>query len=241
MGKRIIPRCRGSGRPRYRTRPHSFNVELSYPRNLGDNESEGGQITDILHDPRRSACVAKILTEDFNELYLIAADGLHVGQWLEFGDNAQISSGNVLPLHSIPEGTRIFNIELSPGDGGKFVRSGGGFASVISHDRKLDLTQVKLPSKKSVAVSGKSKATVGVVAGAGRLDKPRVHAGQSYHARRARGKLYPEVGGTSMNAVDHPHGGGGHPHVGKPTTVSRSTPPGRKVGHIAARRTGKRK
>lgn len=242
MGKRLATQVRGSGRPRYRAKPHSFNPDVRYPTALGYAETKGGQVIDILPDSRRTTCVARILTEDMNEIYLIASEGLQVGQWLEFGENAPIKTGNILPVGSIPEGTCIYNIELASRDGGKLVRAGGAFASIVSHDKALNKTSVLLPSKKTIIVPGNVRATVGIVACGGRTEKPFVHAGQVVYAKRARGgKLYPRVSGTSMNARDHPHGGGGHPHVGKSTTVSRMTPPGRKVGHIAARRTGKRK
>ena len=85
------------------------------------------------------------------------------------------------------------------------------------------------------------RATIGVVAGGGRKEKPFVKAGKKYHAMKAKAIKWPRVRGVAMNAVDHPFGGGRHQHTGKPTTVSRRMPPGRKVGHIAARRTGVRK
>ncbi|RLI95105.1 MAG: 50S ribosomal protein L2, partial [Candidatus Altiarchaeales archaeon] len=103
------------------------------------------------------------------------------------------------------------------------------------------ITYVKLPSKKIVAFNSNARATVGKIAGGGRKDKPMARAGQAFHKHRAKNKLYPRVCGRAMNAVDHPHGGGRHPHVGRPTTVSRNAPPGRKVGHISARRTGLKK
>lgn len=242
MGKRIPTRVRGTGRPRYRAKPHSFNPDTHYPRKLAASDTTGGQVLDIVHDGRRTACLAKILTEDMQELYMIAPEGIHVGDWLEFGEKAKIKPGNILPVGKIPEGTHVYNIELTQGDGGKLVKTSGAFAQVVSHEKKLNLTHIILPSKKACHVPSDVRATVGVVSGAGRREKPLVHAGQRFHAKKARsGKLWPRVGGTSMNATDHPHGGGNHPHVGKPTTVSRNAPPGRKVGHIAARRTGKRK
>lgn len=242
MGKRIPPRVRGSGRPRYKAKPHSFNPDVSYPSKIGGQDTLGGQILEILHDGRRTGSVSKILTEDMEELYLITPEGAQVGQWMEFGENARVKSGNILPLKSIPEGTYVYNIECRPGDGGKLVRTSGAFAQVVSHEKNQNNTQLLLPSKKTKTVKSDARATIGIVSGAGRTEKPYVHAGQVHYAKKARGgKIYPVVGGTSMNALDHPHGGGNHPHVGKPTTVSRNTSPGRKVGHIAAKRTGKRK
>jgi len=84
-----------------------------------------------------------------------------------------------------------------------------------------------------------ARATIGVIAGGGRLEKPLLKAGAAYWKWSAKSYWWPRVRGLAMNPVSHPHGGGRH--VGRPTTVSRNAPPGRKVGHIAARRTGRRK
>lgn len=83
-----------------------------------------------------------------------------------------------------------------------------------------------------------ARATIGIVAGGGRIDKPLLKAGNAYHKYKAKRNCWPRVRGVAMNPVDHPHGGGNHQHVGHPTTVSRHAPPGQKVGLIAARRTG---
>lgn len=80
---------------------------------------------------------------------------------------------------------------------------------------------------------------VGVVAGGGRIDKPLLKAGASYHKYRVKRNCWPRVRGVAMNPVEHPHGGGNHQHIGHPSTTARDAPPGRKVGLIAARRTGR--
>ncbi|MFC2162460.1 50S ribosomal protein L2 [Candidatus Altiarchaeota archaeon] len=240
MGKRIIPQRRGRGTPRYRSPSHRFTTKISY-NDLKNKKTIGGQVIELVNDRGRSAPLAKILLEDFTEVEVIAPEGISVGQWIQIGDEAKIKRGSITQLAKIPEGTEIFNIELHPGDGGKVVRASGGFAQVVSHDKTTGLTQLRLPSKKMKFIESRSRATIGRVAGGGRKDKPMVHAGQNFYKKKARGKLWPTVCGRAMNAVDHPHGGGRHPHVGRPTTVSRDAPPGRKVGHIAARRTGLRK
>ncbi len=240
MPNRNIQQRRGRGTPRYRSPSHRFKGEITYPR-IDYTQKKIGQITELIDDPGRTAPLAKVLLEDFTETKLIAADGVHVGQMIEFGKDARISPGNVLPLSKLVPGTQIYNVEIKPGDGGKMVRTSGTSASVVSHDSTTGLTQVKLPSKKTKFIQSASLATVGRAAGSGRTDKPMIHAGQNFHRKRARGKLWPVVVGRAKNSVDHPHGGGRHPHVGRPTTVSRNTPPGRKVGHLAARRTGLKK
>ncbi len=146
--------------------------------------------------------------------------------------------GHVLELKDIPEGTLIHNIELKPGDGGKLVRSSGGAAKVVA--RTEQGVRIKLPSRKEKVFLPHCRAAIGLVAGAGRKDKPLLKAGASYHKHRARNKLWPKVQGISMNAVAHPFGGCHNTHKGRPTLSPRGAPPGRKVGKIAPRRTGRR-
>lgn len=240
MGKRLIAQRRGRGSSRYRAPSHRFKGTVNYPPITGVyKDGIGGQIIDIFHDPGRSAPIAKILLENFDEIQLIVPEGIQVGQWMGLGDTALIEPGSVLPLGRITEGTSIYNVELLPGDGGKLVRASGTSAYVISHEREQGVTYIRLPSKRSIAVNSNSRATIGRVAGGGRKDKPMVRAGQAYYAHKARNKLYPTVSGVSMNAVDHPHGGGSS--VGRPTSISRNASPGRKVGSIASKRTGRKK
>ncbi|HDN83410.1 MAG TPA: 50S ribosomal protein L2 [Candidatus Altiarchaeales archaeon] len=240
MGKPIIAQRRGKGSPRYRAPSHRFKGDIKYPPLTPEFWNIAGQVLELEDDPGRTAPLARVLLENFKEIKIIAPQGLSEGDFIYIGDDAQPKVGNILPLGKIPEGTPVYNIEKNPGDGGKFVRASGSSAYIVSHDRELNLTYVRLPSKKVVAINSNSRATVGVVAGAGRKDKPFVHAGQAYYAHKARNKKYPKVRGVAMNAVNHPHGGS-HKHKGKPTTVSRNAPPGAKVGHIAARRTGRKK
>jgi large subunit ribosomal protein L2 len=95
-----------------------------------------------------------------------------------------------------------------------------------------------MPSGYFKVFNPKCRATIGVVSSGGRKEKPFLKAGKKYKYSRSRNRLYPRVRGVAMNAVDHPHGGGGHQHLGRPSVVGRNTPPGRKVGQIAAKRTG---
>ena len=159
-----------------------------------------------------------------------------VNDEIECGISAPIKFGNTLPLAEIPEGTPIYDIENTPGDGGRFVRSSGTYANVVTHD--ANQTVVELPSGELKYLNPNCRASIGVVAGGGRKDKPFLKAGKKWHAYKAKGKKFMTVRGVAMNAVDHPHGGGNRQHPGRPTTVSRHAPPGRKVGSIAAKRTG---
>ena len=155
-----------------------------------------------MHDPGRTAPIAKIDDGD-NQYTMIAHDGMHVGQEVSAGHGAEIKIGNTSYLGSIPEGTRVYNVELKPGDGGKLARSAGQTAVVISHGKQ---TTVRLPSKAQKTLDNMCRATVGAVAGSGRGEKPIAKAGKNFYRNRARPKVWPKVRGVAMNAVDHPHG-----------------------------------
>ncbi|MFH1409832.1 MAG: 50S ribosomal protein L2 [Nanoarchaeota archaeon] len=231
MGKNLIQQARGKGGPRYRA--PSFKYAGTARHFQGE-----GIIKDIITDRGHSSPLLKV--HDGKEMrLLIAPEGVRVGQTISSMTGAAANIGNTLPLKDIPEGTNIHNIEVNPGDGGKFVRTSGGSARVVG--KQQDKVIVMLPSKKQKLFLGNCRATVGIVAGSGRKEKPFLKAGKKHHYMKARNKLYPIVSGTSMNAIDHPHGGASSHSKGRPFTVSRNAPPGRKVGRIAARRTGKKR
>merc|ERR1712071_121923 len=139
----------------------------------------------------------------------------------------------------MPEGTIICNIEEQHGDRGTLARTSGNYATVIGHNPETKRTRVKLPLQDKKVVSSANRAVVGVVAGGGRIDKPILKVGRAYHKYKAKRNCWPRVRGVAMDPVEHPFGGGNHQHIGKASTVKRSTPAGRKVGLIAARRTGR--
>ncbi|MDR1820002.1 MAG: 50S ribosomal protein L2 [Methanobrevibacter sp.] len=241
MGKRLIHQRRGRGTPRYRSASHRFKDKIKY-RIYDEIEKEGalkGKVESIVHDPGRTAPLADIKFENGEKKYILAPESIQVDDDIECGVSASINLGNTLPLSEIPEGTPIYNIENVPGDGGRFVRSSGTYASLITRDSEKAV--VDLPSGELKSFNLNCRATIGVVAGGGRKEKPFLKAGARWHAFKAKGKVPMTVRGVAMNAVDHPHGGGNRQHPGRPTTVSRHTPPGRKVGSIAAKRTGKRR
>jgi len=170
---------------------------------------------------------------------MVAVEGMFTGQFIFSGRKAEIKIGNCLPLDAMPEGTWVCNIEERPGDRGKMCRASGTYAVIRTHLREQGLTRLKLPSgKSSKIVKSSCRAMVGIVAGGGRLDKPMLKAGNAYHKYKAKRNCWPKVRGVAMNPVEHPHGGGNHQHIGMPSTVSRLLSSGRKVGLIAARRTG---
>lgn len=238
MGKRLIIQRRGRGTPAHRVASHRFKDKIRY-RSYDALEKEGsikGIVTDIVHDPARTAPIAEVKFENGEEKFILAPESIQIDDEIECGISAPIKFGNTLPLAEIPEGTPIYDIENTPGDGGRFVRSSGTYASLITHDANQSV--VELPSGELKYLNPRCRASIGVVAGGGRKEKPFLKAGNRWHAYKAKGKKFMTVRGVAMNAVDHPHGGGNRQHPGRPTTVSRHAPPGRKVGSIAAKRTG---
>lgn len=231
MGKRIIPRARGKGSQRYRAPSHRYLGKVEYfPFN-----NITGKVVDILHDPGRSAPVA-IIKADGKEVLQIAPEGLRVGDLISYDGEA--SAGNVLHIGKIPEGTKIFGIETHPGSGPKLCRSSGVFAQVIGKSGNNVLIQFSSGAVKEI--DSRCRATIGIPAAGGRVEKPFVTVGKKWYAMHTRGKIYPRAAGVAMNPVDHPYGGKSHrPRPSK--TVSRNAPPGAKVGSISAKRVGKRK
>ena len=234
MGKRIRAQRLGDGAPTYRAKSWRRLGEVKLPP--AEKEAEA-VVVDILHDPGRSAPVARIRYGDGEERLVLAPEGIKVGDTLACGISVPIKLGNTLSLSEIPEGTPICNIESRPGDGGRFVRASGTQAILIAHD--IGRATVQLPSGEIRDFNPRCRAAIGVVAGGGRTEKPFIKAGKRCHAMLAKGKPYPRVRGVAMNVVDHPFGGRGK-HAGRPKTAARGAPPGQKVGLIAARRTGKR-
>jgi len=203
-----------------------------------------GVVKDIIHDPGRGAPLAIVAFRDPYKFKLrkelfIATEGMHTGQFIYCGKKATLQIGNILPVGTMPEGTIICNLEEKSGDRGKLARASGDYATVVSHNRDTKVTRVKLPSGVKKAIPSFNRASVGIVAGGGRIDKPLLKAGRAYHKYKVKRNCWPKVRGVAMNPVEHPHGGGNHQHIGFPSTVRRDTSAGRKVGLIAARRTGR--
>jgi large subunit ribosomal protein L2 len=236
MGKRLIQQRRGRTRGRFKAPSHRYKGRVKYAKEPGEYE---GIVENIFHDPGRTAPLANIRLEDNRKILALASEGIEVGDKIKFTDNKnEATTGNVLPVGKIPEGISIYNIEIIPGDGGKLVRAGGSNATIASHDKEK--TVIRLPSGKFKTLDSSCRATIGLVGGGGRKDKPFLKAGKKHIAYKTRGKQFPVVRGVAMNPVAHPHGGGSHQHVGKPSTVKRGASPGRKVGSIASRRTGRK-
>lgn len=237
MGKNLIQQKRGKGSPRYRA--VSFHSKGKTKLARMSAEAVEGKITDILHCSHHSGPLMEVSYANGETTLLQAPEGIRVGEKLQMGDDVDVKTGNVAPLKDIPEGTAIYNIESHPGDGGKFVRSSGGAARIITKVEQGVV--VELPSNKRKTFQPECRAVIGLIAGSGRKDKPFLKAGKKHFAKKAKNKLYPKVCGTSMNAVDHPFGGSSSATKGRPTQSPRNAPPGRKVGKLAPRRTGRRK
>jgi len=235
MGKRIKVQRRGRGTPVFQGAHTGKLAQARYP--ALSTESLRGVVKDIVHESGRAAPLLVIEMANGEMYYTAAPEGTHVEQEIVIGSDAPLVVGNVMPLGKVPEGTLVNNLELKPGDGGRIVRSGGGYATVIAHN--LGKTVVKLPSKKSIQLPADARATIGVISGGGRLEKPYLKAGEGHHAAIAKNQVFPTAHGVKMTAANHPHGGGRHRRPGKSTTVGRRSPPGAKVGLIAARTSGK--
>jgi large subunit ribosomal protein L2 len=235
MGHRITTQARGKGGPTYRAPSHRYKAELKH---IGDDtQTITGMVIDIEHDPARNAPIALVKLEDGTKVYMLVTEGLGIGESVLWAAAGEVKNGNTLTLQNIPTGTYICNIEARPNDGGKFVRASGVQAVVV--DKIGDRVGVRMPSGKTKWFNHRCRATVGIVAGGGRVEKPFVKAGNKYHKMQNTASNWPRVRGVAMNVIDHPFGGGGHQHPGRPKTIARGTSPGRTVGHVAARRTGK--
>lgn len=241
MGKRIRVQRRGRGGSTFRASTHKRVAPAKYPFTTKTKEHYGtvlgGIIRKLVHEPGRGTPLALIEFETGEECYTVVPEGVHSGQQIQIGGKSAIEVGNILPMGKIPEGTMICNIELRPGDGGKITKSSGTYATVVTHTPQG--TIIKLPSGKTRYVDDHCRATVGIVAGAGRPDKPFLKAGQKFHLMRAKGRKYPRTRGRAMVAAVHPYGSSKR-SARKGTTTSHGAPPGQKVGLIAARGAGRK-
>lgn len=237
MGKNLIQQARGKGGPTYKIPSFRHKGKPAHKK-VDYNTSLKGIVVDLISCQGHTAPLALVKYEDSNSGYVIACEGLKVGDSISVG-SSELEKGSSVMLKDVPEGTLVYNIESRPGDGGKFVRASGTFGKVVT--KSGDRVTIILPSKKQKVFNMKCKASIGVVAGGGRTDKPFLKAGIKHYTMKARHKLWPVVSGSAQNAVDHPIGNKRTARKSKAKPVSRHAPPGRKVGSIAARRTGRRK
>jgi large subunit ribosomal protein L2 len=191
-----------------------------------------GEIIAFEHDPARTSPVAHVKLHSGQVIRILAPVGVFISNKVNL-NGGEATPGSVLPINQIPEGTRICNIEMRPGDGGKLVRTAGTSALIVLH---AETTKVQLPSGAYKDLNPLCRATVGMIGGSGRPEKPFAKAGAKFHACESRAKEHLHVRGVAMNPVNHPHGGGAHQHIGRHSTVKKGAWPGRKVGRIAPRK-----
>lgn len=232
MGKRLRTQRRGRGNSHYRSPSHRHVDDIRIPHYA---QAEG-TIRDLIQAPGRTSPLAVI---EFNgkKSYQLAVEGTQVGQKISIGAGA-VEAGNIMPLSAIPEGTLVNNIEGLPGDGGKFAKTAGTSALVVSRGKVVVLS---MPSGMMKEFNPNCRAVVGVVAGGGRIDKPLAKAGKNYLTLRSRSVANKKTKGVAMNPVNHPNGGGSHAHVGGPNCKGRNAPPGQKAGFTAPKKKVKKK
>jgi large subunit ribosomal protein L2 len=240
MGKRILAQRKGRGNLWARSPSHRHVGKAKYRSLKEGEESINFKVVDLIHSPGRGAPLAKIKYEDGQTDLWLPPEGIFVGdEFIQSNKTGPIDVGNILPLKEIPLGAIVCNIEGIPQDGGKFARASG--VGALIRNKEKNKVELLFRSKKRKWFNDKCLATIGVIAGGGRTDKPFLKAGNKFHYVRSKAIKWPVVRGVTMNAASHPFGGGAKQSPHKPTTISRNAPPGRKVGQIAARRTGYRK
>lgn len=240
MGKRIRVQRRGRGGPTFRASTHKRVAPSQYPLAAIKDYAETatkGVVENLLHDPGRGCPLASIRFENGQTCFNVVPEGVYLGQQIQIGGKAPVEVGNILPIGKIPEGTMICNIELRQGDGGKIAKSSGAYATVVTHTPQG--TIIKLPSGKAKYIDDSCRATIGIVSGAGRTEKPFLKSGPKFHLMKAKGHKYPRTRGRAMVAAVHPYGSSKR-SARKVTTTSHGAPPGQKVGLIAARGTGRK-
>jgi large subunit ribosomal protein L2 len=201
---RITVRHRGGGaKQKYRV--------IDFKR---DKDNIPAKVSAIEYDPNRSARIALLTYIDGEKRYILAPDGLKVGDQVVSGPDADIKLGNALPLENIPLGTVIHNIELKPGKGGQLVRAAGNLAQLMAKEGSY--AQIRLPSGEVRKVNIRCKATIGQV---GNVEHENISIGKA--GRKRWMGFRPAVRGVVMNPSDHPHGGGeGKSPIGMPSPVT---------------------
>lgn len=203
QGKMTMRYLGGGHKQRYRI--------IDFKRN---KDGVPGKVKSIEYDPNRTARIALIYYADGEKRYIVAPQGLKVGQEIIAGKGASPEVGNSLYLSDIPFGTIIHNIELRPGQGAKMARSAGSYAQLLSREGKFAI--IKLPSGETRMILQKCKATIGIVSN---IDHSLEHSGKAGRSRWLGRR--PRTRGVAMNPVDHPMGGGegrasgGHPRSRK--------------------------
>jgi large subunit ribosomal protein L2 len=231
MGKRIIQQRRGAGSLVYQVKKKASLVRPGYSAVL---EGEY-KVVSLVASRGHSVPIAKLVNKEGKSFYNFAANLLCVGQKIKIDGK---SVGDIAKLGNLKNGTVVFNVENQPRDGGKFIRTGGSSGLVMNQEG--DKVTIMMPSKKEKKFSKESRATIGVAAGDGRIEKPVLKAGKKFYIMRSKSKLWPRTSAVKMNKIDHPFGSGRGKRV-KSKIAKRNASPGKKVGLIRPRRTGRKK
>ena len=179
-----------------------------------DKRGMDAKVMTLEYDPNRSAFISLVQYEDGEKRYIIAPNGLKVGDTVRAGADADIKPGNALPLENIPVGAFVHNVELHPGKGGQLVRSAGNMAQLMAKENGYAL--LRLPSGELRNIEASCYASIGTVSN---LDHENVNIGKAGKTRHLG--IRPTVRGSVMNPNDHPHGGGeGKSPVGRPGPVT---------------------
>ena len=188
---RITSRRRGSGhKQKYR--------EIDFYRNKHDIEAV---VERIEYDPNRTSHIMLVKYEDGERAYMLAPQNIKIGDKIISGNKKEIKIGNCMPLHDIPVGTAIHNVEMKPGGGAKIARAAGSSVQITGSDDEYSI--IKLASGEIRKITSKAKATIGVLSNP---DQKNIKIGKAGRNRWLG--IRPSVRGVVMNPVDHPHGGG---------------------------------
>lgn len=203
QGKLTVRHRGGGSKIKYRI--------IDFKRN---KDNVPAKVTAIEYDPNRTANIALICYADGTKSYILAPVGLTVGDTIMNGAEAEVRTGNALPMRFIPVGASIHNIEMKPGKGGQLVRSAGNVAQLMAKEGKY--ATVKLPSGEMRLLPIDCRATIGQV---GNIDHELIKIGKA--GRKRHMGIRPTVRGSVMNPNDHPHGGGeGRAPIGRPSPMT---------------------
>jgi len=231
MGKRIISQRRGKGSHTYQVRKKAGKFRPGYSADAkGDFEC-----VKLTASVGHSVPIAKFKNKEGKVFETFAVNLLYIGQVINVGGN---KVGDIAKVGDLKNGTEVFNIEHNPKDGGKFVRTGGNAAVVMA--KEGDVVKLMMPSKREKKFNVNCRVTIGRAAGDGKMDKPILKAGKQFYIMKTKSKLWPRVSAVKMNAIDHPFGSGRGKRV-KSKIAKRNASPGKKVGLIRPRRTGRKK
>ncbi len=239
MGKRITQQARGKGSLTFRVKRKAYRYKISYPPLSVEGKAK---IVKLFNSSAHSSPLVKIqagVQKDIVNFIVPASGGIHEGQEIMIGmrgENEKPEDGDILKLKDIAQGTRVFNLESIPGNGGRLLRSAGISGIIGIKDDKVEI----IIKRRRIKLNGDCRATVGVAAGGGRLMKPIVKAGKKHHMMKSKGRKWHRTSAVKVNAVDHPFGGGRGKRI-KSKIAKRNSSPGQKVGHIRPRKTGRGK